>query len=243
MKKIIIFGFPHCGTSILKSVIAHIPGVYEIVDEFQRVPDNISIPDGTKYILCKYPYDIPIQNYEDYIKIFIMRNPLFVFSSLNKRTNNAIPKDWFHDIEDYAQIIEKFTYYQKNPKKDLYLLRYEDMFDDNYLKLKEIFTEIGMQFDDKIFDNTNYKNLISTGIEKVPLNMPSRVGSCHTAFRTWQINQPFVNMNTNASIQLSNDQITRILSNENITEVYPEICSQVTHLLLPFLQKRSASPD
>ncbi len=32
-QKIIIFGFPHCGTSILKSVMGHCPLIHEMVEE------------------------------------------------------------------------------------------------------------------------------------------------------------------------------------------------------------------
>ena len=33
MRKILIFGFPHCGTSIVKSIIGHIKNVEEIYQE------------------------------------------------------------------------------------------------------------------------------------------------------------------------------------------------------------------
>ena len=40
-KKIIIFGFPHSGTTILRNIISHIENVYEIVDEVSKIDDNI----------------------------------------------------------------------------------------------------------------------------------------------------------------------------------------------------------
>ena len=57
--------------------------------------------------------------YQDYIKIFIIRNPLWIFSSLNKRCAKddppGIPPN--HGIDTYVEVCKKFLYYQKNPTK------------------------------------------------------------------------------------------------------------------------------
>ena len=52
-KKVIIFGFPHCGTSIIKSIIGHIEDVYEIIDETHYIDDKTfdDIKSKYKYIL------------------------------------------------------------------------------------------------------------------------------------------------------------------------------------------------
>ena len=58
MSKIIIFGFPYSGTSILKSIICHIDEIEEIVDEIvdeieEIVDETMTIDKQTtkKYIL------------------------------------------------------------------------------------------------------------------------------------------------------------------------------------------------
>tara|TARA_A100001015_G_C14740200_1_gene613360 strand:+ start:93 stop:341 length:249 start_codon:yes stop_codon:yes gene_type:complete len=69
-QKIIIFGFPHCGTTILKSIIGHIEDVYEIYKETKL----INISTTKQFILCKYPFTLDEffdEKYKDYIKIFI----------------------------------------------------------------------------------------------------------------------------------------------------------------------------
>ena len=74
------------------------------------------------FILCKWPFisrgyntttDSVTKNnffinsyYNNYIKIFIIRNPLFVFSSLNKRYSYKIPSN--HSIDVY--IYTKYEY-------------------------------------------------------------------------------------------------------------------------------------
>ena len=52
-KKIIIIGFPHCGTSILKSIIGHIDDVEEIYNETNIIKE---IQTDKKFILCKFPF-------------------------------------------------------------------------------------------------------------------------------------------------------------------------------------------
>ena len=78
-KKIIIFGFPHCGTCILKSIISHIDDIDEIINE----STICNIQTTKKYCVCKHPFTHPAfftNEYAEYIKIFIIRNPLYVFS-------------------------------------------------------------------------------------------------------------------------------------------------------------------
>jgi hypothetical protein len=218
MNKILVFGFPHCGTSILKSIIGHIDDVEEIVDETDRITNTSS----KKYILCKYPYTLdefftPNNEYNNYIKIFIVRNPLFVFSSLNKRFQYKIPIKC--SIESYVRTITKFNQCRNNPIKNLYTIRYEDLFENNYQKLKEIFDSIGLQYTDKTFDNSGYKNKI---ISNVMLMDHKPKNTEHDLYRTWQINQPFVNNNDCSKLDLRPEQKNKILNNKMIRLVYPE---------------------
>ena len=87
MKKILIHGFPHCGTTIMKSILGHIDNVNEIVEESDLINQ---VDNNFEFTVCKSPYtkqEYFGDDYNDYIKIFVIRNPLFVFSSLNKKIN------------------------------------------------------------------------------------------------------------------------------------------------------------
>lgn len=219
-KKIIVFGFCHSGTSILKSIIGHIKTVEEIVEE----TDEIKSYSGKKqYVLCKFPYVVDkffTNAYNDYIKIFIVRNPVFVFSSLNKRFHNAFPPSV--SIAEYKKMISKFVHYKKNPVKNLYLLRYEDMFHRNYQELRNILDAVGLCYTDDIFNNTKYSNHILNGLEP-PDNQPPN--DQHALFRTWQINQPFVSNNDPSKIALSHEQAQELLHDSVVRSVYKEIPS------------------
>jgi hypothetical protein len=216
-QKIIICGFPHCGTSILKSIIGHIENVEEIKHETNVINTDTDKP----FILCKTPlaqityFD---KSYDDYIKIFIIRNPLFVFSSLNKRFSYNIPHR--HSMDKYINIIKLFIKYRNNPEKNVYTIRYEDIFDDNYESLRIILHDIGMKYKDSIFNNTQYTNVICPGVNLTD-EMPNNVN--HAEYRTWQINQPFVSNNDTSKLDLSEIQKQIIMNNTHILEVYPDL--------------------
>jgi len=218
-QKILICGFPHCGTSILKSIIGHIEDVEEICNEIQVITKN----SGKKFILCKFPFTNDKffgEKYKDYIKIFIIRNPLFVFSSLNKRYNYSIPNN--HNFDCYINTLTKFIKYKNNPKKNIYTIKYEDLFENNYEEFKKILNDIGFQYDYSIFDNSKYTNSIISGtklVDKKPQN------NNHGVYRTWQINQPFISNNDISKIDLNEIQIEKIVNNQYILQIYPDIKS------------------
>lgn len=217
-KRIIIFGFPHCGTSILKSVMGHIAGVEEIYDESHIIK---KFPLW-KHIVCKYPFLLPkflSKRYAGYVKIFVIRNPVWVFSSLNKRFSYNIPEN--HGMERYIETIKKFIHYRQEKQKNLYLIRYEDMFDEEFKNLRVIFDGIGLKYKNEIFDNTKFVNKIISNIEEVPKERPKNVD--HAKYRTYQINQPFVNNNTLSKIDLTEEQKHVLLSDGYIKQVYPDI--------------------
>lgn len=225
-KKIIIFGFPHSGTTILRNIIGHIENVYEIVDEVAMIDDNNSDYTNYSFVLCKWPYLINenelLINYSDYIKIFIIRNPLYVFSSLNKRFKNALPNDDEHNVDKYIVTIKQFNKLE-NAKNidDLFLIKYEDIFEDNYKNIKNIFDKIGFIYNDTIFDNSKYTNKVQFGNNiTIPGDLPSP--SCHTKYRLFQINKLFVNNNDKNKICLTETQHQILTTDINILDAYPE---------------------
>ena len=218
-QKILISGFPHCGTSILKSIIGHIEDVEEIYDE-TNVINKIS---NKKFILCKFPLiqdDFFDKGYKDYIKIFIIRNPLFVFSSLNKRFDYKIPDN--HNFDSYIDTLTKFIKYKNNPEKYIYTIKYEDLFKNNYEELKKILNDIGFQYDDSIFDNSKYTNVILSNV-KITEEKPQN--NDHGNYRTWQINQPFISNNDISKIDLNEDFKEEIVNNPYVLQIYPDINS------------------
>jgi len=218
MKKIIVFGFPHSGTSILKSIIGHIDSVYEIVDETPGI--SRSIQTDKEYVLCKYPFTLDCffdEKYKEYYKIFIIRNPIWVYSSLNKRFANIdFPKD--HDITEYLNTLNKFIKYSNDPIDNLYTIKYEDLFANDYLNIKRILSDIGLNYSDKIFDNSQYSNYIHNSCVDIPDEVPKNED--HVRYRTYQINQPFVDNNNDSKINLTDYQTSVVTSDRQVLSLY-----------------------
>jgi len=224
MKKIIIFGYSHCGTTILKSIISHIDDVYTFLNEKLEINENdiynIKDLDNYKYFLCKYAQFKKIfigNEYKDYIKLFIIRDPKYVFSSINIRCGTTCK---CHSINDYILICKYFNNFLSNPLNNLYLIKYENMFNDNFKNLKEIFNKIGFIYNENIFNNTNYKNYANEKLLSIPINKPDEQN--HLEYRTWQINQQFINNNDNNKINLTKQQIKIIKHNKYINSIYPD---------------------
>lgn len=224
MKKIIIFGFSHCGTTILRSIIGHIDEVYEVIYETKKFDDFDNVPSSKKYILHKYPRYKKIfltdKYYDDYIKIFILRNPIFIYSSINKRSNYKVSNG--QSINNYINTLKDFIYYLDNPIKDLYTIRYEDIFPNNYKEFKKILDDIGLKYTEKIFDNSQYINYSHIG-QKLSETKPSE--QKHTQYRNWQVNQSFVCNNDISKIDLTETQKQKIINDDNILKLYPNIKS------------------
>ena len=218
-QKILVCGFPHSGTSILKSILGHIEDVEEIYDECSVIHKT----SHKKFILCKSPFTNEIffsDNYKDYIKIFIIRNPLFIFSSLNKRFNYNIPDD--HSFNAYIKTLNMFRKYKNNTGNGIYTIRYEDLFENDYEKLKNILNSIGINYHDNIFDNSHFTNVIVVGQQLVNEKPANRE---HAAYRTWQINKPFVSNNDTSKIDLTDEQKKQIMNNHDVLQIYPDITS------------------
>ena len=153
-----------------------------------------------------------------------MRNPLFIFSSLNKRYGHYNLSD-SHSIEEYVNILKLFIKYKNNPEKNIYTIRYEDLFKENFINLKKILNSIGLKYNDSIFDNTKYTNVICSNV-KLDDKKPKETD--HAAYRTWQINQPFVSNNNISKIDLTESQKNEIINNPFVLQIYPKIKNYFT---------------
>lgn len=223
MNKIIIFGFPHCGTTITKCIIGHSESIEEIYNEAYEVKHT---PESGKFAAIKWPWTFPVffeDRYKDYIKIFIIRNPLFVFSSLNRRFNYNLPND--HSLNEYFKTASLFLHFKMQPMENLYTIRYEDLFDNDYQNFKNILNNIGIKYTDQIFQNTNYTNYASNGELYDSRNIE------HDKFRSWQINRPFVNNNNYNNVEITPEQADAFLNNKDVITLYPSLVNDISNMV------------
>lgn len=229
MEKIFIFGLPHNGTTILRTIIGHIPRVRTIIQETYKQDHKIESEDLFDYILFKYPSirrDYFKESYQDVHKIFIIRHPILSISSYNKRHIDKYLNDKKfieNAIKCWLEAAHAFNYYQDKNINRLHFIRYEDMFVDNHVHLKRILSNIGLQFTDEIFDNTKYQNFShkNQNFNQVPKEKPEDTD--HVKLRLYQVNQEFKNNNTNENILVNEIQFEKIINDKNVKAIYPDI--------------------
>jgi len=204
--KILIHGFPHSGTTLLRKIIGSVDGIYEVKNETFKITDKeIKDADG-KIILIKFAFSYTTfytKEYDDFIKIYLIRNPYYIYSSLNKRFNNKIPFN--HNIDRCLNTINNFMLI-KNTVKNTFFIKYEEMFDNNFCLIRNIFETLKIPYTNEIFKN---KEVLKYN------NMPSEENKTHSEYRLWQIQQPYIYKDTNRPVYLTKEQI-EILDNSEI---------------------------
>ena len=229
MKKIFIFGFPHSGTTILRTILGHIPKIYTVLEETPSVDHLLDQINEKEYecILFKNPVmrrEYFQEYYHEINKIFIIRNPLFAISSYNTRHKNKSNDHFKKNVADcYLEMAKLYLYYQNKEIPNLYFVKYEDIFENNFLILKDILNKIGLKFTDSIFNNKEYKNISHKNQEtsNIPNFRPD--DEDHENLRFYQVNQEFNNNNKLEKINLSKCQLDRILNDESTNQIYPDL--------------------
>ena len=229
---IMIMGSSHSGTTVLKSIIGRARGCHEIVGELKSgtVKSYVDVamsstPPGCEFVVVKRPpgglssrleHCQPI--WENIVRILITRNPVRICNSWNER---RVPyrncQTRFSQLEN---IVDAITSHRKVP--NVYYLRYEDLFDNDHHYLRQVMDDIGLDYDDSVFDTRDSGSLSHRGISSVSRKKPSPLE--HEKLRTWQINQPFVNFDRDKrESYLTHRQRTWLTNNRILERLYPEI--------------------
>ena len=222
VKKILVTGFPHSGTTILRAKIGECKNTYDCNYECVDPPNFYPAMQYDFYV-WKHPFlDAPFRNhtfaikpeskYADTIVIPIIRNPWHIFSSLHKRGTQSNEFSIYdnrqgHSLPWYENTCEViFDAFQKN-YKDVYPIKYEEMFDNNFEKLRNIFDSIGLEYDTDIFEKKTKE--FSHG-DAMYVEDYNKNGKYDGGLRAWQINQPFKNMNADINLP---DDFSQMLAN------------------------------
>ena len=228
-KKILVTGFPHCGTSILKSKLGECTNVYEQINESiepEKSELDKFIKSDKPFFLWKDPVlrgslatngfsDKNNTIYKNDVVVMIIRNPYYVFTSQIKRGMNPF-KTFEHTYENYLNAARTFLDAKDNKYKDVYCIKYEDLFKNDYSQIKSIMDNIGLEYEANIFDTKT--KIYSIGDyflkEEFPKEKPNptqRPGR----YRYWQINQDFKNFNETAIIDIPK-KLTNILQKSDL---------------------------
>ena len=224
-QRILVTGFPHCGTTILRAKIGDCKDVYDAVGEFAE-PANYSHSIKNKWYVWKCPFlHTEFRNNTFSIKkdiwlehdiiIPIIRNPWNVFTSLHKRGRdnnefNVLDDKQGHSPSYYINAAHVILDAFEKKYDKVYPIKYEDMFENDYQKLGEIFNSIGLEYDVSLFESKTkvYQHHSIPFVENYDTN---RIYD--SELRVWQINQPFQNMNGEVDIP---DELSDILENSPI---------------------------
>ena len=220
--KILITGFPHCGTTITRNILGHIENIHEIIEETPFINENMLYKN--KITLIKHPwikinYYSPTtiledNNYNDFHIVFIIRNPYCVFNSLNSRFKHK-NLELGYSIKSYLETLEYFDYYINNPKENIYCIKYENLFENNYSEFKELINNFNVQYDESIFNNEKYKNKLIGNLNTIYDEEEL------TLLRNKQINTLFENKNDFSNLNLTLDQIEQLKNHPLVQKYYP----------------------
>ena len=233
--KILVTGFPHSGTSILKSKMGECRNLYEIPFEESFVkPEDIFYAGDKEFKLVKTPVmpidiragglsftRVPESRYYEYIIIFIMRNPWNVFTSIIKDGKNPLntfhidqSSEYYIRVTEYLVAANFFLEIIEKQHKDIYAIRYEDLFNNNFEEFKKLLDKIGLEYDDSIFTNRSKNYVHYRGVDYDNIKDESlSYNQDRYKLRTWQLNQPFQNMNSEVNIP---DELDKILKESPI---------------------------
>ncbi len=211
-KRIIVTGFPHCGTSILKSKLGECKNVFEQIDEsvfpieekYQQYLNS-----DREFFLWKDPiirFDLKRNGfgdkentpYKNDVIIVILRNPYYALTSLLKRYRYPYESE-NHMVHEYMIAARLFLEAKHLKFKNVHCIRYEDLFLDNQKEIKGIMDCIGLEYDSDIFQKKTkeYSMRESAGIGDF-----AGIDTGTHEYRNYQINQPFQNFNGNTEIQI-----------------------------------------
>ena len=191
--RILIAGFPHSGTSILRKIIGNHPRILdyherEIVSyrESSRLARLARMLTGRyrgkENIVFKWPFhDVEHRTNADRM-IYIIRNPFDVFGSLRLRFGDVLPDNHRPDAwQAYAR------YFLDKPVSDRHFkIRYEDLFARNFNVLQQAMAWMGLDWRDEMLETeSRYAPIQYYG--GLPRQEPPRIE--HGAFRAWQTAQ------------------------------------------------------
>ncbi len=207
LEKILVTGFPHTGTTILRKIIGRSEEVIDEEKELMNVnPSNYQTQheNASKAIVHKWPFatDLNLNPNSDKKIIFIIRNPYYVFSSLNNRMGYELRKK--HTIDDYEKTSELFL--SKTNNTNLLRVKYEDLFQNNFQELRNIFHFLNLEYSPTVTD-----------FQDSPEDMPPEED--HVRFRNWQTRQKFRCMNDPSRLNLMPEQVEKISQIKTISDL------------------------
>jgi hypothetical protein len=215
-QRILVTGFPHSGTSILRKLIGNRGDVHDLPFE-KRDIDEQELAEATKnvstHVVVKFPL-IPenlMTDFDDWL-VVAMKHPCDVFGSMSARfaTDDTTESRVRHSVQDWGIFADQWFRLSRKRPKGYIAVKYEDLFDQNFKTLRSVFAELELSFDESIVSSDRSDRIVEESVD-TPREEPARLeGKQHRLFRHWQINQPFENQTNKSRAYLSEEPRSEI---------------------------------
>jgi hypothetical protein len=258
INKILIIGFPHSGTTVLRAKMGDCENSIELTNETDyvdavlatNIPDQRIIAKTTnvpKNKAIKHAFDphclAPENNplYHDYHIVSIIKNPYEIFGSLSRRFGGQYLNSFdsndkeikmrvnqagfsqghcaIHSLSTFEKFARFWLKYRNGSEPRYHCIKYEEIFDNNFSCLKNLFSKIGLNYNENTFkERQGYYSLQDISMSKAKdiqefykhhkAQPPDSDNSVH---RSWQIHQQFKPMsNSNSYKDISQELLERI---------------------------------
>ena len=217
--KVLVTGFPHSGTSIMRAVLGNVDGVYAHPFEATMVTEKMAKKakqENASRVVVKWPwnrtdfFDAEHEVFGEYKKIFVIRSPYYTYSSLNDIKSANEPHTRLGDWQKAAQY---WIALNESDRKDMICVKYEDLFLRDYTGMREVISKVGItEYNHNAYrENETYTHQIDNFKAEDVKSVP-RAGIEHSKYRLWQMKQPFKSTNGPARLNLTKEQIREISS-------------------------------
>ena len=209
---ILVCGIPHGGTTIMRKLIGNINGVYDHSQEIDAIMqvNPSSFLDKIKdteheAIGVKSPFTPQnITSYKNFKIVFVLKNPYDVYGSYRKRFK--VESHYTHayasryGIDSYVSLANIWLNIRHNNETypNIYTIKYEEMFEDDYAKVKDLVAWLGFEWNNNIINSERVAGHQNWNNKPVPQvdnpDVLKNTGADNVPLRYWQINQPFQDM-------------------------------------------------
>lgn len=198
---IMVYGFPHSGTTILRKLIGEHSQIYDFYNEVEEPP----ISKGP--LVFKIPM-LPDDRHNECKRIMIMKNPYDIFGSFYMRFGEAYLSYPGRRVSDYERFVQHFL------TTSDFTIKYEEL----GKRLPEVFEYLGFEYE----GIKNSPAYISFEHKWIPEEKPTHQveGPDHAYYRQWQINQPFQDMTGQSAKNLPEYGREFINESEIIKQLY-----------------------
>jgi len=175
INKIMILGFPHSGTTILRAKMGDCQNAMEVTNEIFYIDPVLAANHKDLKVIGKsvtptlqpcYRGSFNEKNIQtpygddkfcfDVNTVLLIKNPYQIFSSINKRFGGTIPEDKTFSFDYYEKFARLWLKYRNENEKRVTSLKYEEMFNNDFKVLRNLFNKLGLVYDADIFTGKKF---------------------------------------------------------------------------------------